>query len=78
MCIKFCCAHPIIHMHKFPIINSRTALETIEKLSHTLDFSDYASQIIHAIIQVYTHMHCILTVEPLYSGHPWDSLMCPN
>ena len=32
----------------------RTALETIEKLSHTLDFSDYASQIIHAIIQVHT------------------------
>ena len=39
----------------------RTALETIEKLSHTLDFSDYASQIIHAIIQVHTHFAILYT-----------------
>ena len=31
---------------------SRTALETIEKLSHTLDFTDHASQIIHALVHV--------------------------
>ena len=31
---------------------ARTALETIEKLSQTVDFSDYASQIIHAIVVV--------------------------
>ena len=30
----------------------RTALETIEKLSQTVDFSDYASQIIHAVVAV--------------------------
>jgi FKBP12-rapamycin complex-associated protein len=30
----------------------RTALETIEKLSQTVDFSDYASQIIHSIVVV--------------------------
>ena len=31
---------------------NRTALETIEKLSHTLDFTDHASQIIHALVHV--------------------------
>lgn len=36
----------------FVILYFRTALETIEKLTQTLDFSDYASQIIHGIIQV--------------------------
>ena len=32
--------------------SNRTALETIEKLSHTLDFTDHASQIIHALVHV--------------------------
>ena len=27
-------------------------METIEKLSHTLDFTDHASQIIHALVHV--------------------------
>lgn len=30
----------------------RTALETIDKLSTSLDFTDYSSQIIHAIVDV--------------------------
>ena len=30
----------------------RTALETIEKLTATLDFTDFSSQIIHAIVEV--------------------------
>ena len=30
----------------------RTALETIEKLSQTVDFSDYASQVLHAIVVI--------------------------
>ncbi len=34
------------------VVSSRTALEAVEKLTHSLDFSDYASQITHAIIQV--------------------------
>ena len=34
------------------ILPNRTALETIEKLSHTLDFTDHASQIIHALVHV--------------------------
>lgn len=43
----------LVFNNEYLIMNIfRTALETVEKLSHTLDFSDYASQIIHAIIQV--------------------------
>ena len=34
----------------YPIF--RTALETIEKLSSTLDFTDYSSQIIHAVVDI--------------------------
>ena len=33
-------------------LSLRTALETIEKLSATLDFTDYSSQIIHAIVDI--------------------------
>ena len=35
-----------------PLPSHRTALETIEKLSQTVDFSDYASQVIHAIVVI--------------------------
>ena len=35
-----------------PLLPHRTALETIEKLSQTVDFSDYASQVIHAIVVI--------------------------
>ena len=43
------------HCYTFVIILSpinRTGLETIEKLSSTLDFTDYSSQIIHAVVEV--------------------------
>ena len=54
-------------MHMFTYVY-RTALETIERLSRTLDFSDYASQIIHAIVQV-GYVHCT------YYGILYDTLL---
>ncbi len=36
-------------------------METIEKLSSSLDFTDYASQIIHALIQVQLPHNAITT-----------------
>lgn len=35
-----------------PLDVRKTGLETIEKLSSTLDFTDYSSQIIHAVVEV--------------------------
>ena len=42
-----------VHTVWFDSLSScRTALETIEKLTATLDFTDFSSQIIHAIVEV--------------------------
>ena len=41
---------------------NRTGLETIEKLSSTLDFTDYSSQIIHAVVEVLGNHDCYVII----------------
>lgn len=43
----FCITQPVTHLS----LSFRTALETIDKLSDTLDFTDFASRIIHPLVR---------------------------
>ena len=57
-----------VYMEFFNFFNS-IALETIEKLSSSLDFSDYCSQIIHAVVDVLGAVHQLWLSFSLYFRH---------
>jgi len=41
---------------EYPTQVSKTAMETVAQLAYTLDFTDFASRIIHGIVYIYNYL----------------------